>query len=94
MITDRFTAAPRPVVNDLPTALGALTERELDVLRLVATGHTNAGIAAQLHIGQATVKTHLANLLAKLGAHDRVQAVIVAYETGFVRPGTRPIRHP
>ncbi|HEY0934462.1 MAG TPA: response regulator transcription factor [Trebonia sp.] len=89
MITGRFTTAPRPAASGIPPELDALSERELDVLRLVAAGETNAGIAAQLHIGQATVKTHLANMLAKLGAHDRVQAVITAYETGLVRPGTR-----
>jgi DNA-binding NarL/FixJ family response regulator len=88
MITGRFTAAPRPAADGIPPELDGLSERELDVLRLVAAGQTNADIAAQLHIGQATVKTHLANLLAKLGARDRVQAVIAAYETGLVRPGT------
>ncbi|WP_375491387.1 LuxR C-terminal-related transcriptional regulator [uncultured Jatrophihabitans sp.] len=86
-ITARFTAAPEPVANGRPAALAELSERELDVLRLLATGRSNAEIAAQLHIGQATVKTHLANLLAKLPARDRVQAVIAAYETGLIRPG-------
>ncbi|NGN70163.1 response regulator transcription factor [Streptomyces sp. A7024] len=64
-----------------------LTDREAEVLRLMAAGLANAEIAVHLGVGQATVKTHVAALLAKLGARDRTQAVIVAYETGFVNPG-------
>ncbi|WP_420000295.1 response regulator transcription factor [Streptomyces boninensis] len=64
-----------------------LTDREAEVLRHMAAGLTNAEIATRLGVGQATVKTHVAALLAKLGARDRTQAVIVAYETGFVNPG-------
>lgn len=68
-------------------AHAGLTEREAEVLRLMATGMSNVEIAKQLFVSVQTVKTHVGNLLAKLGARDRTQAVIVAYETGFVTPG-------
>ncbi len=71
----------------LPDELKRLTDRELTVLRAMATGATNAEIAAELFLSIATVKTHVARVLAKLGLRDRVQAVVFAYESRLVIPG-------
>jgi DNA-binding NarL/FixJ family response regulator len=79
----RVPAAPEP-----PKALQRLTEREREVLELVARGRSNAGIATELFVGATTVKTHVGRVLTKLGLRDRIQAVIYAYEAGMIRPGT------
>lgn len=65
----------------------SLTERELEVLRLMASGKSNSEVAQSLYLGEATIKTHVGRILAKLNARDRVQAVVVAYEAGVVTPG-------
>ena len=79
----------RPQATAHPAALAALTPRELDVLRQIARGLSNEGIAGALHLSPATVKTHVNRLLTKLDLASRVQAVVLAYECGLVRPGYR-----
>ena len=83
---EQFTRAPRPAP---PNGLDELTERELDVFRLVARGLSNAEIGQELYISETTVKTHVTHILQKLHLRDRVQAVVLAHETGLFEADAR-----
>ncbi len=85
-LLERYATGPAP--GELPPELRALTERELGVLRLVALGRSNAEIGQELFLSEATVKTYVSRLLAKLDGRDRVQLAVLAYRTGLVVPGT------
>jgi DNA-binding NarL/FixJ family response regulator len=87
-LLDRFAARLPSADQATPAALDNLTERELEVLRLVARGLSNAEVAKELYVSETTVKTHVGHVLTKLGLRDRVQAAVFAYESGLVRPGS------
>ncbi|WKG07071.1 response regulator transcription factor [Nocardia sp. PE-7] len=86
-LLDRLVAEDPTSLRD-PKILDVLTAREREVLEQIAVGRSNAEIAAALFLSEATVKTHVGRVLTKLGLRDRVQAVVLAYETGLVRPGS------
>jgi DNA-binding NarL/FixJ family response regulator len=85
-LIEQFVRRPAPGTS-VPSELDELSERELEVLRLVARGLSNEEVAERLVVSRTTVKTHVANILQKLRLRDRIQAVVLAYETGLVQPG-------
>jgi DNA-binding NarL/FixJ family response regulator len=92
-LVDRFVTGPRPN-TPAPPELAELSPREREVLRLVASGQSNAEIAATLFVSEGTVKTHVARILSKLGLRDRVQVVVFAYERAIIEPGVQSNPHP
>ena len=86
-LIEAFVRRPAEAVEADSPAMGVLTDRERDVLSLVAKGLSNAEIGSQLYVSPATVKTHVARILTKLGARDRAQLIVLAYESRLVRPG-------
>ena len=88
-LLERYRRVVAPAARDAGR-LDQLTEREHEVLRLMARGATNAEIGATLHVAEATVKTHIGSIFAKLGVRDRPAAIVFAYDHGVVKPGTAP----
>ena len=86
-VIEGFIARPAQRSNE--KELRRLTERETEILQLLATGKSNAELATHLFVGEGTIKTHVSNVLTKLGLRDRMQAVIFAYESGLIEPGKR-----
>lgn len=82
-LVETYVRTPPPV-EGIPEALAPLTERELEVVAGIARGLSNAELGAELYLGEATVKAHVSHILAKLGLRDRVQVVVLAYESGFI----------
>jgi DNA-binding NarL/FixJ family response regulator len=87
-LLDRFADSLPGAEKEPPPELATLTDRELEVLKLLASGLSNAELAQRLFLSETTVKSHISSILRKLAVRDRVQAVVLAYEAGLVRPGT------
>ena len=89
-LLDRFASGAPIATDEVPAAFAGLSERELDLVRLVAAGLSNAEIGERLFLGAGTVKTYISRILTRLDRRDRVQLAVLAYESGLVRPGATP----